>query len=66
MDFKAVLSLIIKRFSKEQVRYALMGGFALGALGVPRATIDLDFLVYRGDLPKIDSIMKKRFCDVKR
>jgi hypothetical protein len=38
MDFKAVLSLIIKRFSKEQVRYALMGGFALGALGVPRAT----------------------------
>ena len=66
MDFKAVLSLIIKRFSKEQVRYALMGGFALGALGVPRATIDLDFLVYRDDLPKIDSIMKKRFCDVKR
>ena len=59
MDFKAVLSLIIKRFSKEQVRYALMGGFALGALGVPRATIDLDFLVHREDLPKIDSIMKE-------
>ncbi len=59
MDFKAVLSLIIKRFSKEQVRYALMGGFALGALGVPRATIDLDFLVLRDDLPKIDSIMKE-------
>jgi len=59
MDFKAVLSLIIKRFSKEQVHYALMDGFALGALGVPRATIDLDFLVHREDLPKIDSIMKE-------
>lgn len=58
MDFKTVLDLIIKGFNKEQVRYALIGGFALGALGLPRSTVDLDFLVHRDDLPKIDRIMK--------
>lgn len=58
MDFKIVLGLILKDFKRENVRYALIGGFALGALGLPRATIDLDFLVHRDDLNKIDKIMK--------
>jgi len=59
VDFKVVLSLIIKKFNEDQIRYALIGGFALGALGVPRATIDLDFLVNRVDLFKIDKLMKE-------
>lgn len=58
MDFKAVLSLMLEGFQKQNIRYALIGGFALGALGIPRATIDLDFLVHRDDLNKVDNIMK--------
>ena len=59
MDFEKVLPLIIEEFKKENVRYALMGGFSLGALGIMRSTMDLDFLVDAKDLPKIDKIMKK-------
>ena len=58
MDFKTVLGLIIKRFNRENVRYGLIGGFALGIWGLPRSTVDLDFLVQRDDLDKIDRIMK--------
>lgn len=58
MDFRKVLELILKRFNQEDVRYGLIGGFALGILGAPRSTVDLDFLVHREDLDKIDKIMK--------
>lgn len=58
MDFKTVLDVMLKNFQKGNIRYGLIGGFALGALGIPRATIDLDFLVHREDLAKIDMIMK--------
>lgn len=58
MDFKAVLGLILEGFHKENIRYGLIGGFALGALGLPRATVDLDFMVHHDDLKKIDEIMK--------
>jgi hypothetical protein len=59
MDFKTVLELILKIFEKEHINYALIGGFALGALGLPRATVDLDFLIHRDDLSKVDKIMKE-------
>lgn len=58
MDFKATLEIILKAFEKENIRYGLIGGFALGAFGFPRATVDLDFLVHRDDLSKIERIMK--------
>lgn len=58
MDFKAVLELILKSFNRENIRYGLIGGFAMGALGLARSTVDLDFLVHRDDLDKIDKIMK--------
>lgn len=63
MDFRTVLGLLLKSFQEENVRYALMGGFALGALGIPRATVDLDFLVHRDDLNKIERIMKANGYD---
>ena len=44
-------------FQDEDIRYALIGGFALGALGITRATVDIDFLVHRDDLDKVHSIM---------
>lgn len=59
MDFKTVLDIIIKGFKEENIDYALMGGFALGALGIPRATVDLDFLIFKEDLSKVDKILKE-------
>lgn len=64
MDFKAVTRILLDNFEKENVRYALIGGFALGALGVPRSTVYIDFLVHRDDLSKIDRIMKKIIMNV--
>lgn len=58
MDFKTVLNLLLGGFQKENVQYALIGGVALGALGLPRATVDIDFLVHRDDLGKIEKLMK--------
>jgi hypothetical protein len=57
MDFKAVTRMLLAGFKKEDVRYALIGGFALGALGVARSTVDIDFLIDRNDLPKAEKIM---------
>lgn len=59
MDFKKIIRLLLNEFIENNVRYALMGGFALGALGIPRATVDIDFLVNHNDLPKVDNIMEK-------
>ena len=57
MDFKAVLSMLIKKFEKSNTHYALMGGFALGLWGVGRATVDIDFLISRKDMEMADRIM---------
>ena len=58
MDFKTVLLTLLKNFHEQEIRYGLIGGVALGALGIPRATIDLDFLVHQDDLHKVHSIME--------
>ncbi len=57
MDFERVLRGLLPAFERDGIRYALIGGFALGALGVPRATADLDFLVNRDDLDRLHSIL---------
>ena len=58
MDFKITTKTLLEGFRRENIRYGLIGGFALGALGIPRATVDLDFLVHNQDLPKIKDLMK--------
>lgn len=58
MDFKFVLEKILKSFQEAEVRYALMGGFALGVWGVHRATADIDFLIHRDDIGAVDKIAK--------
>lgn len=58
MDFKPVIKKLIACFNEKNVRYGLMGGFALGLWGVSRSTADLDFLVDRNDMATVDSIMK--------
>jgi hypothetical protein len=59
MDFKTVISILLKHFNDHRVRYGLMGGFALGLWGVGRSTVDLDFLIDRSDIEKIGQIMKE-------
>jgi hypothetical protein len=58
MDFKLVLEKLLTAFRKADIRYALMGGLALGAWGVPRGTVDIDFLIHRDDIEKVDRIMQ--------
>ncbi|MEO0129400.1 MAG: nucleotidyltransferase [candidate division WOR-3 bacterium] len=58
MKFRKVLFSLTKNFVKHNVRYALIGGFSLFAFGIPRTTVDLDFLIHRDDLKKLDEIMK--------
>lgn len=55
VDFELVLKKLLAEFDRDQIRYAVIGGFALAVLGVPRQTMDLDFLVHRGDLAKLDA-----------
>lgn len=57
MDLKKALTAVVAEFEKNNVGYAIIGGFAIGALGVPRSTIDLDFLVYAEALHKVEAIM---------
>lgn len=57
MDFGRVLKTLLAEFERRQIRYAIIGGFALGVLGVPRATVDLDFLVHRDDLETLHGML---------
>jgi len=59
MDFKLVLERLLNAFERENIRYALMGGFAMGLWGVGRTTVDVDFLVNRDDMQKVDAIMNQ-------
>lgn len=58
MHFKLVLEKLLTAFKEQDISYALMGGMALGVWGVPRGTVDIDFLVSRDDIGKVDGIMK--------
>ena len=44
------LSLVIAAFDAAAIPYAVCGGLALGILGYPRATIDIDLLIANEDL----------------
>ena len=45
MDFARVLAGLIRFFEEHQIRHGAAGAIALHALGVTRATSDLDFVV---------------------
>jgi len=57
MDFQLVFEKVISSFEKEELHYGLIGGFALGVMGILRATMDLDFLLLVDDLDKADKIL---------
>jgi len=57
MDFKRVFEKLLTFFHENNVRYALMGGFALGVYGVVRSTLDIDFLAHQDDMATIHNGM---------
>jgi len=57
VDFERVLGSLVAEFDRQHIRYAAIGGFALGILGASRATTDLDFLVHRDDLSKLHDLL---------
>ncbi|MFO7754138.1 MAG: hypothetical protein R6V41_13550 [Desulfobacteraceae bacterium] len=57
MNFKQTFEMLVDSFEKEKLPYALIGGFALEAAGVVRATMDLDLLVLSRNRDSIKAIM---------
>lgn len=57
MDFKTVTENLLSAFEAEGIRYALIGGFAMGAWGIARSTVDMDFLIHKSDLPVVHRIL---------
>ena len=57
MDFKYVMGQLVDSFEKQGIDYALMGGFALGVWGAPRATVDMDFLILLEDMDRAHAIL---------
>ena len=59
MNFRATLQQLVSSFVEAEIGYALIGGYAVGLWGVARGTVDIDFLVVRDDLPRLDPIMRQ-------
>jgi hypothetical protein len=57
VDFERVLKTLLPEFQRHGIRYAAIGGFAVGVLGAFRATMDLDFLVHRDDLDTLHGVL---------
>lgn len=59
MDFVKTTIALVESFNAAGIRYALIGGVALGLWGVQRNTFDVDFLVAHDDLTKVDEALSK-------
>ena len=57
MNFELVFKELLQKFSEQNIRFALIGGFALHVAGFTRATNDIDFLIEAEDLGKVKGIM---------
>lgn len=56
-NLESLLGRLLREFERRKTRYALIGGFALGAHGAPRATRDLDFLVHNDDMAGVHEFL---------
>ena len=57
MEFELVLRKLLEGFEERGIRYAAIGGYALGFWGASRATGDVDFIVVKDDLEKLHLMM---------
>lgn len=58
MDFKLVFKVVLQKFEDENIKYGLIGGFAMGVMGILRTTMDLDLLLLIEDLEKAEGILR--------
>lgn len=54
-----VIEKVFLKLAEANIRFALMGGFAMGALGIVRSTSDIDILLLATDVPKTEKILKQ-------
>jgi predicted nucleotidyltransferase len=59
MNFELVFKELLQKFSEQNIRFALIGGFALHVAGFTRATNDIDFLIETDDLAKVKGVMSR-------
>ena len=59
MNFELVFKELLQKFKEQNIRFALIGGFALHVAGFTRATNDIDFLIPVEDMGKVKDIMKR-------
>ena len=54
---------IARLFNQADIKYCLIGGLAVGVLATPRATEDIDFLVFvdPSERSRIEDILKQTF-----
>lgn len=64
MNLLATIAKITDLFHKENVEFALIGGLALQAQGVTRATTDVEALILIKDREKVRSLMAKAGFEV--
>jgi hypothetical protein len=58
VDFRRTLEAATTALAAEGIRFALIGGVALAALGAPRATGDIDFLTDGDRADDVDRILR--------
>lgn len=58
VDFRRAFTSVTAALSSRGVDFALIGGFALSVLGVPRTTVDIDFLVAGEHGGVVDGLMR--------
>lgn len=59
MDFRKILTAVLKEFDDNKIDYALIGCMAFGFWGVRRGTEDIDFLIKVEDSDKTARIMEQ-------
>jgi hypothetical protein len=57
MNFAQVITAVCTRLDEAEVRYAVIGGFAMALRGVQRATADLDLILMLEDLGTAHEIL---------
>jgi len=59
MDFLLVFEFLITTLKRQEIDFALIGGFALQVVGITRTTRDIDLVILAKDVQKIKDIMLK-------
>jgi predicted nucleotidyltransferase len=49
---------ILRTLNEAQIHYAIIGGVAMGYHSIPRATQDIDVLVSREDIPRVQRLLQ--------